>query len=74
MTSAYVLVPIPESNPSCWVQMKSDRELRYMDSVRGRDVNVLQGLELHVPVLDETEQSIMKAAIDRWCELGSRVS
>ena len=44
-----------------------------MDLVRGRDVNVLQGLELHVPVLDETEQSIMKAAIDRWCELGSQV-
>ena len=44
-------------------QMVSRRDFEGVQQVRGRDVNVLEGLELHAGVLSPGEQDAMVSAI-----------
>ena len=47
----------------------------FIETLRDRGVtNVLQGLELHVPVLSRTEQVMMEENITNWVQLGTQVS
>ena len=55
------------------VQVKSKKDFQFMETIRGRQVNVMDGLELHHAVLANTEQALLERQISEWVRLGLRV-
>ncbi len=49
------------------------RTFDYPERVRGQEVNVVEGLELHTQVLNTTEQALLVETIKKWEMMGREV-
>lgn len=50
-----------------------ERSFEFWERVRGREMNVVDGLVLHTCVLTELEQVMLEASISGWVQQGTRV-
>lgn len=54
--------------------MRSKKDFVMMEDVRGRQVNITQGLELHKNLLTPGEQGVLVNQIEQWVAQGHRVT
>lgn len=48
--------------------MRVKRDFVKMERVRGRDVNIVEGLALHTDILSPPEQELVVSQVARWVE------
>lgn len=54
--------------------MGRKKDFTHIQEVRGRRVNVVEGLELHTNVLSPDEQRVVVRQIEDWVEQGRQVA
>ena len=54
--------------------MRSKRDFEFWETIRGREVNSVQGLELHDAVLSQREQVRLEKTVTEWVRQGTLVS
>ena len=55
------------------LQVQANHDFQYIQEIRQRRVNVVEGLELHANILSPHEQRAVVQRVEQWVEMGRRV-